>query len=335
MAPQKMQNAIVVVTPVKNEVWILEKFLSVTSLIADYIIVADQGSTDGSREICERFEKVTLINNDSPDYSEASRQKLLLNAARNLVPEPKVILGLDADEILSANVLSSPAWEQLRSVEPRTNIYFEWVNLYGGTQNCVREFSMRPFGYADDGAPHEPNIIHSPRVPVPKDAARLELPSIKLLHYAYTRLQEQTAKHRLYSVIESTLGTSHLFARRQRYLPAEAYGKANDIEPTNPVWFEAWEEAGIDVHTVLTQEYSSYDTEVLKYFNKYGYKKFYFENIWDMDWERYRIALQAKGVEAIPEQSIKTPWPLLQPSLRWLTALYGLLVPLVRLLKKT
>ena len=41
---------LIVITPVKNESWILEKFLTFTSLWADYIIIADQNSTDNSIE---------------------------------------------------------------------------------------------------------------------------------------------------------------------------------------------------------------------------------------------------------------------------------------------
>jgi hypothetical protein len=40
---------IIGVTPVKNEEWLLERFLAVTSRFADHINVADQQSTDGSR----------------------------------------------------------------------------------------------------------------------------------------------------------------------------------------------------------------------------------------------------------------------------------------------
>ena len=36
----------VVMTPVRNEAWVLKAFLEATSLWADYIIVADQMSTD-------------------------------------------------------------------------------------------------------------------------------------------------------------------------------------------------------------------------------------------------------------------------------------------------
>mgnify|MGYP000249071316 CR=1 FL=1 len=76
---------IVVITPVKNEAWILERFLSVTSQFADYIIVADQNSTDSSVAICKKFPKVILIENKSGQFNEAERQLLLIQTARELI----------------------------------------------------------------------------------------------------------------------------------------------------------------------------------------------------------------------------------------------------------
>jgi glycosyltransferase involved in cell wall biosynthesis len=61
---------IVVLTPIKNEEWILERFLSVTSQFADLIIIADQNSTDSSRNICQKYPKVKLIENKSDQYDE-------------------------------------------------------------------------------------------------------------------------------------------------------------------------------------------------------------------------------------------------------------------------
>ena len=66
--PEPGAHPIVVLTPTKNEEWILERFLRVTTQFADLVIVADQGSTDRTREICERFENVRVIGNPSPDY---------------------------------------------------------------------------------------------------------------------------------------------------------------------------------------------------------------------------------------------------------------------------
>src|SRR5262249_47213302 len=49
---------VVVLTPVRNEAWILARFLAVTARFADLILVADQGSTDGSAELCRACPKV-------------------------------------------------------------------------------------------------------------------------------------------------------------------------------------------------------------------------------------------------------------------------------------
>ena len=84
-----------VLTPIRNEAWILDRFLAVTSPLADHIILADQGSTDGSRAIAARYSNVVLIDNDDPGFDEARRQRLLLERARQLVPGPKVLLALD------------------------------------------------------------------------------------------------------------------------------------------------------------------------------------------------------------------------------------------------
>ena len=77
-----LKPTVICLTPVKNEAWILERFLRCASLWADYIIIADQGSDDGSVEIATRFPKVILVENPSSIFNEPERQKLLLEAAR-------------------------------------------------------------------------------------------------------------------------------------------------------------------------------------------------------------------------------------------------------------
>ena len=62
---------IVVITPVKNEAWILDRFLAVTSQFADCIIIADQNSTDESKDICKKYPKVIVIDNKSTKYDES------------------------------------------------------------------------------------------------------------------------------------------------------------------------------------------------------------------------------------------------------------------------
>ena len=93
---------LICMTPIRNEAWVLHAFLKATSIWADYIIIADQLSTDGSREIALSYPKVILIDNNHPDYNEADRQKMLIDRARQIEGD-KILFGLDADEIFAAN----------------------------------------------------------------------------------------------------------------------------------------------------------------------------------------------------------------------------------------
>jgi len=56
---------LIAAVPVKNEAWILPTSLSALQEIFDVIIVADQQSTDGTREVCSRFSKVKQIRNEA------------------------------------------------------------------------------------------------------------------------------------------------------------------------------------------------------------------------------------------------------------------------------
>ena len=42
---------VIALAPVRNEAWILERYLRCAALWADHVVVADQGSDDGCREI--------------------------------------------------------------------------------------------------------------------------------------------------------------------------------------------------------------------------------------------------------------------------------------------
>src|SRR5271154_3152689 len=121
---------IVVLTPVKNEAWILPRFLATTSLWADLIIIADQKSSDESVQICKRFEKVVLIPNENPNFNEAERQLLLIKAARELVPGSRILFALDADEILAANALETAGWQKILKAQPGTAVLLEKPDLY-------------------------------------------------------------------------------------------------------------------------------------------------------------------------------------------------------------
>ncbi len=313
---------IVVLTPVKNEAWILERFLAVTSQFADHILIADQGSTDGSLEICRRYPKVVVIENLEEDYDEGRRQLLLIDEARRICPAHKILFGFDADEILSGNSLASEEWKVMLQAEPGTVIRIEKPDLRDGTATCIRYNTPWALGYVDDGAVHRPKRIHSLRLPTPPAAPVMDLTQVKVLHYALTRPRAQASKHRRYSVIENLLGKGLVVGRRLSYRPAHDFSVGFRVEHSPKSWFEVWEAQGIDMRTIVASEYYWQDFDVLKAFRQHGVARFWKENIWDFDWESCRRAALADGIETVPASPIRKPPRWLSVLLRAADLLY-------------
>jgi hypothetical protein len=304
-----MKPQLIVLTPVKNEAPILDRFLSVTSLFADQILIADQSSTDASRQICSNYKKVTLIENSCDNYCEAERQILLISTARKLWPGPKILLGLDADEVLAANAIHTEDWQRMLSAPPSTILCFERPDLMPGLETWVKSCNPKPLGFVDDEiALHDPLQIHSPRVPQPTNAVRLLLPNIKILHYGPARMRAQFAKSRFYSVQENLKKTNPLRRRRKwyGYMVKKYYQQAALNSQKIPSdWFSDWQLAGIDMCTLPIDDLISHEVEVLRAFAHHGERRFWLEPIWDIDWNELRH--RAKGIEGISFKDIKTP----------------------------
>lgn len=321
---------IVVITPVKNEEWILDRFLSVTSQFADHIIIADQNSTDRSVEICKQYQKVTLIINPEAQYDEASRQVLLLNAARDLVTGDKIILALDSDEILAANAMQTLGWQSMLKAKPGTVLFFEKPDLYLTPNQCIRYAVPWPIGYVDDGAEHKPKKVHSIRIPMPENAAHLYIHDVKVLHYALTRSAAQAAKMRFYSVLENVLRTKNMFLRRTAYSSKIDWRMNGPVELSPKAWFLEWESLGIDMLTIREQTYHWYDYEVLKYFEKYGPMRFWTEDIWNFDWESFRLYAKEQKINGVPEFRLSKPPKVAIVLLHFLDKMYALLKKVIK-----
>jgi glycosyltransferase involved in cell wall biosynthesis len=285
-------------TPVKNEAWILERFLKCASLWADHIIIADQGSKDGSREIAQKFPKVKLLDNTSKGLSEPVRQQMLLAEARR-IPGPKVLFSLDADEFLTANFFTSPEWDSILSAPPGSAIGIQWPEIEVNFSDLSYFYYplILPFGFVDDGTEHKPELIHGRRVPKSTAGGMLSLTEIKLMHYCLVDIDRFNSRIRWYQCFE------HLSFQKRPIDLYRYYSKIRFIPPQMTAkvpreWIEGYEERGIDMSSVDRDASYRWDREVLEYFKEHGTKKFKRLAIWDVDWSALRD-------ESYPGESLK------------------------------
>jgi len=293
---------LICLTPVKNEAWILERFLACASTWADHIIVADQQSTDGSREIARSFDKVTLIDNDTPAYDEQARQRLLIDAARAIpVSGQRVLIALDADEILTANWMSSPEWQSAINSDPGTVLGFRWVNVAPNVSGGWLDDDVKPFGYVDDGRPHRGQKIHSPRVPVHQDSPWLTLEDVRVLHYQYANWDRMESKQRWYQCWERIHNPDKrpiTIYRQYNFMHADV----QQAQPLDDEWLQGYEDRGIDMRGIESQSHYHWDRDVVEMLREHGAGAFEKIAIWDVDWtEKGRaMGLDVNGEVADP-----------------------------------
>lgn len=300
---------IVVMTPVKNEAWILPRFLEITSVFADFIIVADQHSTDESREICRRFAKVRLIDNPDRDYNERSRQRRLIAAARQAVPGPKVLIALDADEILSADSIGSPGWAEMQHAAPGTTLLFEKPDILSSAERCRPGTKSFPLGYVDDGREHDGSIFHSTRIPAGPDIPSIEVRGVRFLHLAMLRETEFFARQRLYSAMENLRGTKSARQRINFYsVPVMRQRLAQQAQPIPLEWSQGWRQRGLDPFAFQSDEDNLFSRQVLELMAIHGSEHFHPDDIWDTDWEALRLRVRTTDPHArVPTRPIAKP----------------------------
>lgn len=204
----KSRPLMVVMTPVRNEAWVLRAFLESTSKWADYIIIADQMSTDGSREIAQSYEKVILIDNKNPEFNEPERQAMLIAKAREVAAGRDTLLwGLDADEILAANFQETEDWKHIVNSVPGDVFWFKWAEICPDKKHYwLSPTTYFPWLFHDDGKEPHGNYVrnmHSMRIPYPIEEKQMYyVDDFRILHFAYLNPFRVSSKRRFYTLVD-------------------------------------------------------------------------------------------------------------------------------------
>lgn len=268
---------LICMTPIKNEAWILDKFLAAASVWADHIIIADQHSDDGSKEIALKYEKVIYIENKSKEFNEPERQKLLINESRKISGK-KLLIALDADEFISGDAFASRDWHKMIHSEPGTVFKFKWPFITNTFDKYwAGDAANMPFAYMDDGAEHSGSKIHSVRIPFPKHARVQEVHDFVVMHFMYTDWKRMQSKHYWYQCYErcefpkkSAIAIFRRYNHMYRVKESE-----KTLIPKN--WFDGYSELGTDLQSTTINASYYWDPLVEQMVDKYG--KDYFQYI--------------------------------------------------------
>lgn len=284
---------LIVMTPVRNEAWVLHAFLKTTSLWADYIIIADQMSTDGSRELYPLYENVIVIDNTNPNFNEAERQSMLVAKAREVAAGRDCILfGLDADEIMPANWRETKDGQHILNSKSGDVFWFKWAQL-APDQRHYGDSVFFPWVFHDDGVePHENYVrnMHSMRIPYPIEEKQMYyVKDFRVLHCGLLDVERIAAKNRFYQFVDwemnhrspISLGRSYAYHYKKNIQHDIQY----ELEKSSIAFpFDFW--SLIELHATHTW----FDDYVAERLNCYPIKQLRKLDIWDDEFvDNYKL----------------------------------------------
>jgi hypothetical protein len=258
---------------------------------ADAIVVLDQASDDGSLEIARRFPKVTLTKYPKSGFDEPIRRGMLITLARTLIPAPRILFALDADEFIAPDVWNDAEMKRFLTAPPGTVGRMRWINILPSEPRAWIPPVRSDFMFVDDGSPFRGHAMHGPRLPCVDKGTTVNLDGPKVIHLQYLDWERMRSKQRWYQAqerIEYPSKRPIQIYRQYHYMDAIAKTERHHLRKT---WLASYAADGLDLLSVAPQDVYDTDARVLDLLREYGVDRFRRIDIWDGAWAQRARAL--------------------------------------------
>jgi glycosyltransferase involved in cell wall biosynthesis len=306
---------IIALVPVKDEAWVLPHALTSLSAFCDVVIVADQNSSDRSREICRSFPKVVLIESAESRTCTRARWQLL-DAARGY-DGCNLLWSTDADELVSPSAAAAFIETRRGQLRPGTLIVCQYLHLW----NRVAEYRVfdtkygpqwKELAFVDDRQMdwNRTNVLslHEPRVPVEGATATVRADDVAVLHLQWLLDRRTQSRQVWYRCREWLDGrpSAEINERYARTLPAAAARTA----PVPAKWVRdlTFPDLAVDGDESWT------DRDLRRWFDEYGPERFEPLEIWHVAALRDEFVRRV-GRRPHPDRSYRPRWPVRAGSL--------------------
>jgi hypothetical protein len=294
--------------PVLNEAWVLPHTLACLSAFCDVIIVNDQRSDDRSREICQTFPKVIVLEAKESQISTRARWALL-DAARSYDGD-NLLWITDADELVSPGAVRRFVELHRGALVPGTVIECSYVHLWT-TAGCYRHRSSKygpqwkPIAFVDDRRmDYDRSLvrsIHEPRVP-PGGISSLRAEDVHVLHLQWLlpeRTQFRQAWYRCHEWMDHERTAAEINEAYFATLP-------EDRVPTLEVPV-SWTEGLTFPDFSIDREPSWSERDILAWFDTHTPEFFEPLEIWHLS-SLERAFRRHAGRRPRPDRSYRPPW---------------------------
>ncbi|NCN21944.1 glycosyltransferase family 2 protein [Candidatus Falkowbacteria bacterium] len=270
-----MYNKIIVLLPVKNEAHVLDFYLKNASFFCDHIIIADQMSTDDSREIYKKYPKTIVIDNKREGHSNEVRWDLLKEARK--LGDNNLLIALDADEYIPNDLFKK--FLNTEDFSIGNSFSFPWIQVWRNPEiyNVSKDWKddYKAIAWVDDGKSDYEKIKvindHTNRIPEPFLNKTKKIDYTPNIHLAFLFWKRQEIKRVWYKCTELIAGKRS--ARRINeayYLILDKNNKK--LASVKKEWIKGYKDDLLALQksendkTKLKEIYNFFDTYTIEFF---------------------------------------------------------------------
>jgi len=281
---------LIVLSCTRNYGWVTRAFLEGNLHWADYIVIVDQMSTDGTREMCAEYgDKVIIVDDPDMTYKESTRAIMAFSKGREIAgSRDHIFFALDIDEVMPSNWMDTDDGRRIMNSKPGDEFSLHWANLNSDNKTYYEDDCKNPWVVQYKVLHDEPSKefgetalqIHSPLLPYMNyDTPPYEVKDFPLLHFGIYNRRWNTYKQKFYQIQE--IRQKHCKSLVQVY---RRYGDVEDgtkhDKPIKEEWlFGDWDIFS-SIDTVSIPVFVDYIKEVLK---QDGIQQYVNLNIWSKD----------------------------------------------------
>ncbi|HKB11807.1 MAG TPA: glycosyltransferase family A protein [Vicinamibacterales bacterium] len=294
--------------PVKDEAWVLPHALASLSAFCDVVIVADQNSSDRSREVCRGFPKVVLIESAESRTCTRARWQLL-DAARDY-DGCNLLWSTDADELVSPSAAAAFIDARRADLTPGTLVQCQYIHSW----NSFAEYRVwdvkygpqwKELAFVDDRRMDwdRANLLslHEPRVPIDGAAKTVRGEDLAVLHLQWLMARRTQSRQAWYRCREWLDGRSarDINERYAATLPTTAARTA----PVPAAWL-----GDLTLPDLAADRDEPWtDRDLRRWFDEYGPEHFEPLEIWHIAPLREAF-VRTTGRQPRPDRSYRPRW---------------------------